>query len=74
MKSGDDYTDQLLFDLAQEPISDHVELGRNGPITGVVIPHWVQGEMIMNPEKARKLAAQLLRAADLHDAIQDSAP
>jgi hypothetical protein len=71
MESGS-YSAQELLDLSEFTQSDEVELGAAGTITGVVMPRdFSQGE-ILPPAYARTLAAQLLRAADLHDAIYDN--
>lgn len=41
-------------------------------ITGVALPDWVQAGAILTSDNARRLGAQLLVAADEHDAIQES--
>lgn len=67
------YDDQTLHELADVDLSraQVASSGRSGSITGVSLPHWVQPGALIPPHNARRLAAQLLQAADVYDAIID---
>ena len=66
------YSAQDLHELAEHDLS-RAAVGGAGDFTGVALPDWVQAGAILTPARARRLAAQLLSAADLHDAIADAA-
>lgn len=61
-----------LLDLAGRRC-DQAMVAVNGAVSGVALPNWVQGGAILTTQDARRLAAQMLVAADEHDAIQDAA-
>lgn len=65
-----DYSKEELMDYA-EINTREVRLASSGPIVGIALPDWVQAGMILGPDRARELAAQLLLECDLWDAIID---
>lgn len=72
MNTVRNYSADDLLELSEWGPSDQISLGSAGDITGVVMPRDYQHGQVITPGAARKLAAQLLREADLHDAIFDA--
>ena len=64
---------EYLHDIAEEPDPQMPHLGNAGNITGVCIHKDFTAGQIIPSRYARQLGAQLIRQADLHDAIQDAA-
>jgi len=69
---GSGYDAGSIMDLADRNVSEARVCATDG-LTGVALPDWVQAGQILLPQNARKLAAQLLLAADEHDLIQEQA-
>lgn len=67
-----DLTARELLEMSEWNLGPDVELGAAGEFTGVCMPQDFSAGQILNPNHARKLAAQLLREADLHDAIWEA--
>lgn len=63
----------FLFETAEPEPTVWPEVGGTRGMTGVVFPDaGIEGGAILQPGYARRLGAHLIRAADLHDEIQDS--
>jgi len=63
---------EYLHTLADEPEPTSPHLGTNGDISGVCFHKDFQKGAIVSSNYARKLGAQLIRQADLHDEIQNA--
>jgi hypothetical protein len=66
----DDEIETYLMDLA-EPDLKQPSLAAAGSLTGVGLPDNIQPGSLLSPNEARKLGAQLIRLADLHDVISN---
>lgn len=68
-------TDRDLDEWAGPDKDDRAKVagGAGGGFTGIALPDWVSGGGMITPTKARAFAAELILAADLHDAISDQA-
>lgn len=69
---GSGYDAESLMEVADRDLGEARVCATDGH-SGVALPDWVQAGAILAPQRARKLAAQLLLAADEHDLIQEQA-
>lgn len=70
--NGDTYDTNALYEVADLPATEVAHVAASGPVTGVALPDRYGG-VLLSASAARRLGAQLIIAADLHDAIQDAA-